>query len=91
MYLKASLHAPRNRAGITAGDFPERHGDPAWIVIRDGHDGMDLCVPTRSRWTVIYPVKPHRYYMDNFALPQNIGHQGSVHSARSHIQRGSTS
>ena len=49
-------------------DFPERHGDPAWIVIRDGHDGMDLRadpVPLDR-----YPVKPHRYYMDNFAFPK---------------------
>lgn len=41
---------------------------PAWIVIRDGHDGMDLRadpVPLDR-----YPVKPHRYYMDNFAFPK---------------------
>ena len=42
MYLKASLMRKESRSGHYREDFPERHGDPAWIVIRDGHDGMDL-------------------------------------------------
>ena len=68
MYLKASLMRKESRSGHYREDFPERHGDPAWIVIRDGHDGMDLRadpVPLDR-----YPVKPHRYYMDNFAFPK---------------------
>lgn len=62
-------NCPKSRAALVyREDFPERHGDPAWIVIRDGHDGMDLRadpVPLDR-----YPVKPHRYYMDNFAFPK---------------------
>mgnify|MGYP005835660303 FL=1 len=68
MYLKASLMRKESRSGHYREDFPERHGDPAWIVIRDGHDGMDLRadpVPLDR-----YPIKPHRYYMDNFAFPK---------------------
>ena len=68
MYLKASLMRKESRSGHYREDFPERHGDPAWIVIRSGHDGMDLRadpVPLDR-----YPVKPHRYYMDNFAFPK---------------------
>ena len=68
MYLKASLMRKESRSGHYREDFPERHGDPAWIVIRSGRDGMDLRtdpVPLDR-----YPVKPHRYYMDNFAFPK---------------------
>ena len=52
MYLKASLMRKESRSGHYREDFPERHGDPAWIVIRDGHDGMDLRADP-FRWTVI--------------------------------------
>lgn len=67
MFLKASLMRKESRSGHYREDFPERHGDPAWIVIRDDKGRMDLHaspVPLND-----YPVKPYRYYMDNFAFP----------------------
>ncbi len=68
MYLRASLLRRESRSGHYREDYPDRHGDPAWIVIRAAGDGMRLAtspVPLER-----YPVKPHRYYMDNFTFPR---------------------
>lgn len=69
MYLKASLMRKESRSGHYREDFPERHGDPAWITIRNENGHMDLCserVPLET-----YPVQPYRYYMDNFTFPKS--------------------
>lgn len=68
MYLRASLMRRESRSGHYREDYPDRQGDPAWIVIRKGADGMTLessPVPLER-----YAVKPHRYYMDNFNFPR---------------------
>lgn len=69
MYLKSSLMRRESRSGHYREDYPDRNGDPAWIVIKKTDKGMDLQkqpVPLHR-----YPVKPHRYYMDNFNFPRN--------------------
>lgn len=68
MYLRASLMRKESRSGHYREDYPERHGDPAWIVISAGDNGMEVeteAVPLHK-----YAVKPHRYYMDNFTFPK---------------------
>lgn len=68
MYLRASLMRKESRSGHYREDYPERHGDPAWIVIRAGDGGME--VETEAVPLHRYAVKPHRYYMDNFNFPK---------------------
>lgn len=69
MYLRASLMRKESRSGHYREDYPDRLGDPAWIVLRRENDVMRLrTVPVPL---ADYPVKPYRYYMDNFAFPRN--------------------
>ena len=73
MYLKASLMRKESRSGHYREDFPERHGDPAWIVIRDGHDGMDLRadpVPL-DRYRITSPSPKHRPSKAASAAPES--------------------
>ncbi len=68
MYLKASLMRKESRGGHYREDYPERNGDPAWIVISKQGNNMDVrsqAVPLER-----YQVKPYRYYMDNFTFPK---------------------
>lgn len=68
-FLRASLMRKESRAGHFRADYPKRDDvrGPAWIDIRKGASGMDVrfdAVPLER-----YPVKPYRYYMDNFDFP----------------------
>ena len=68
-FLRASLLRKESRAGHYRADYPNRDDTrgPAWINIRKGRDGMEAsfdAVPLDR-----YPVKPYRYYMDNFNFP----------------------
>ena len=69
MYRRASLLRRESRSGHYRADHPQRDDarGPAWIEIRRRPEGMDLNfrpVPLER-----YPVRPYRYYMDNFAFP----------------------
>lgn len=67
MYLKAALARRESRCGHFREDYPRRAGDPAWVVLenRDGEVCAGLCpVPLES-----YPIRPYRYYMDDFEYP----------------------
>lgn len=68
MYLRSSLERKESRSGHYREDYPERNGDPAWIVI--SADGLDMKITTETVPLHKYPVKPHRYYMDNFNFPK---------------------
>lgn len=68
-FLRASLLRKESRAGHYRADYPHRDEKrgPAWINIRKGKNGMEAIfdrVPLER-----YPVKPYRYYMDNFDFP----------------------
>ena len=68
-FLRASLLRKESRAGHYRADFPHRDDTrgPAWINVRKGEHGMEAsfdAVPLDR-----YPVKPYRYYMDNFNFP----------------------
>ena len=68
-FLRASLMRKESRAGHFRVDYPKRDETrgPAWINIRKGARGMETsfdAVPLER-----YPVKPYRYYMDNFDFP----------------------
>ncbi len=65
-YLRSSLTRKESRAGHYRADFPKRDDalGPHWVVAekRDGHMVTSLSrVPVER-----YPIKPYRYYMDNF-------------------------
>lgn len=68
-FLRASLLRKESRAGHFRADYPGRDETrgPAWIDITKGRSGMETAfdaVPLDR-----YPVKPYRYYMDNFDFP----------------------
>ena len=68
-FLRASLMRKESRAGHFRVDYPGRDETrgPAWIDVRKGKNGMETAfdaVPLDR-----YPVKPYRYYMDNFDFP----------------------
>ena len=68
-FLRASLLRKESRAGHYRAAFPHRDDTrgPAWINVRKGEHGMEAsfdAVPLDR-----YPVKPYRYYMDNFNFP----------------------
>ncbi|WP_077073441.1 FAD-dependent oxidoreductase [Mailhella massiliensis] len=69
MYLRASLARKESRCGHFREDYPLRGGSPEWIRVRRGEGGMHLsyvAVPIGSEG---YPVRPYRYYMDDFDYP----------------------
>lgn len=73
MYLRASLLRRESRGGHYRADYPRRDEarGPAWIEISRRPEGMTLNfkpVPLEN-----YPVKPYRYYMDNFTFPVTTG------------------
>ncbi len=68
-FLRSSLLRKESRAGHFRADYPQRDDvrGPAWIDISKGRNGMnaDFDLVPLDR----YPVKPYRYYMDNFNFP----------------------
>lgn len=75
MYLRASLMRKESRSGHYREDYPDRGGNPAWIVIKNQNGQMTLRedpVPLHK-----YPVKPSRYYMDNFNFPRRDKEQAN--------------
>ena len=68
-YLRASLERTESRAGHFRADYPQRDETSPlyWVEIRHNHGKMELArvaLPLDS-----YPVKPYRYYMDQFTFP----------------------
>ncbi len=68
-YLRASLERTESRAGHFRADYPQRDETSPlyWVEIRRNHGEMELVrvpLPLDS-----YPVKPYRYYMDQFTFP----------------------
>ena len=74
MYLKASLMRKESRSGHYREDFPRtpRRSGRGSSSRRGGRpDGEWTSRPHPTPFRLDrYPVKPHRYYMDNFAFPK---------------------
>lgn len=72
LFVRCSLLRTETRAGHYREDYPERDNGSwlQWIYARRGADGeaglRKVPVPVER-----YPVKPYRYYMDNFTFPGN--------------------
>ena len=69
MYLRASLARKESRCGHFREDYPLRGGSPTWIRLRREGEGMGISyvpVPCGSEG---FPVRPYRYYMDDFDYP----------------------
>ena len=69
MYVRASLERKETRAGHYREDYPERDNEHwlKWIEQKqvDGkREVHTVPVPLND-----YPIKPYRYYMDNFSWP----------------------
>lgn len=67
MYLRSSLARKESRCGHFREDYPLRDGDLAWMIVENLHGEVHVApraVPLKN-----YPVKPHRFYMDDFAFP----------------------
>lgn len=72
LFVRASLMRTETRAGHFREDYPERNNADwlAWIYARKGADNQaefsKVRVPVEE-----YPIKPYRYYMDNFTFPKS--------------------
>ena len=68
MYLKSSLARRESRCGHYRQDHPGRDKDIRWIVV----DKADGRVRTSQQMLPLesYPIKPTRFYMDDFNYPQ---------------------
>lgn len=84
MFLRSSLLRRESRSGHYRADYPLRDGNPVWIEISADQDIMGSQMDLRRQAVPLesYPVKPYRYYMDNFdfptqssALPQSLPRQ----------------
>ena len=67
MHLRASLARKESRCGHFREDFPNRNDGPEWVIVENkaGEVRTSLCrVPLEK-----YPIKPYRYYMDDFEYP----------------------
>lgn len=72
LFVNASLLRTETRAGHFREDYPERNNDEwlAWIYAHKGTDNQPVFRKVRVSLEE-YPVKPYRYYMDNFTFPKN--------------------
>ena len=68
-YLRSSLERTESRAGHFRADHPCRDdGTPLyWVEIRQ-HEG-DMVIERKELPLNSYPLKPYRYYMDQFTFP----------------------
>ena len=69
MYLRASLARKESRCGHFREDYPMRAGAPEWIRLSRGENGMNIDFAPVPCGEEGYPVKPYRYYMDDFDYP----------------------
>lgn len=67
MYLKSALARQESRCGHFREDFPKRGNIPAWMIVENNRG--EVHVAKRNVPLDKYPVKPWRYYMDDFAYP----------------------
>ncbi len=71
LFVRSSLLRTETRAGHYREDYPERNNEDwlAWLYARKGADNQPefskVRVPVEE-----YPIKPYRYYMDNFTFPK---------------------
>ena len=67
LYLRSALMRKESRSGHYREDYPSRN-DADWLcwihVSKDSNGSPQLMKKTVPIWN--YPVKPYRYYMDNF-------------------------
>lgn len=72
LFVRASLLRTETRAGHYREDYPDRNNNDwlCWLHARRGSNGEPSFskkpVPVES-----YPIKPYRYYMDNFTFPRS--------------------
>ena len=68
-YIRSSLTRTETRAGHFRDDYPGRDDscNPYWVILRTEKGEM----ATHREYLPIetYPVKPYRYYMDQFTWP----------------------
>lgn len=71
LFILSSLLRTESRAGHYREDYPERNNEDwlAWLYARQGADGQPVFNKVRIPIEE-YPVKPYRYYMDNFTFPK---------------------
>lgn len=70
MYLRASLARKESRCGHFREDYPRRDGNPAWIMLSSRNG--EIAASFRPVPLEDYPVRPYRYYMDEFNFPNVI-------------------
>lgn len=71
MYLKAALARQESRCGHYREDFPQRNDEISWMIVENA-DG-EVQVRSRRLPVETYPVRPHRYHMDDFRFPDPAG------------------
>lgn len=71
LFVSSSLMRTETRAGHYREDYPERNNTDwlAWIYVHKGADNQPVFSKVRVP-VEEYPIKPYRYYMDNFTFPK---------------------
>lgn len=67
MYLKAALARRESRCGHFREDYPQRQDRPAWVTLEKRNG--EVCAALDPVPLDRYPIRPYRYYMDDFAYP----------------------
>jgi succinate dehydrogenase/fumarate reductase flavoprotein subunit len=73
LYLRTSLMRKESRAGHYRVDFPDRDNENwfCWILV--SQEGDKIVLNTKPVPLEKYPIKPSKYYSDNFHYPDVTG------------------